>query len=189
MQRVITKQTLINSSWEDITASLVPILQNMKTRHGGMECLEKAHTVFRPSHTPCWFTSTLPIRESNGSNGRQPTSSDFTCWIRADNVCTVPKASNAAEHSKHICSRPRPSLPKHFRLPTVGPVCSCLESDVAVTALPVGIDRRSSLAFKDAGSIKTVYVTLNMARVPHSNQGCSLYRFLKPTEEMWLWAI
>ena len=41
--------------------------------------------MFCPSHTPHWFTSTLPIRESNGSDIRQPTSSDFACWIGADN--------------------------------------------------------------------------------------------------------
>ena len=46
---------------------------------------------------------------------------------RTDNVREAPKASNAAEHTKHICSQPRPSLSKHFRYPTVGPVCSCLK--------------------------------------------------------------
>ena len=67
------------------------------------------------------------ITESNGSDVRQPTSSDFACWIEADNVREAPKASNAAEHTEHICSRPRPSLSKRFRCPTVGPVCSCLK--------------------------------------------------------------
>ena len=51
MQQGITKQTQINSSWMDITASLVPVLQNMKTRNDGTDCLEKQR-VFRPSHTP-----------------------------------------------------------------------------------------------------------------------------------------
>ena len=87
----------------------------------------KAHTAFRPSHTPRWFASTPPIRESNGSDVRQPTSSDFACWIGADNVRAAPKASNAAEHTEHICSRPR--LSKRFRHPTVGPVCSCLQTN------------------------------------------------------------
>ena len=32
------------------------------------------------------------------------------CWIGADNIQAAPKASNAAEHTEHICSRPRPSL-------------------------------------------------------------------------------
>ena len=45
--------------------------------------------------------------------------------IGADNVRAAPKASNAAEHTKRICSQPRPSPPKHFRRPVVGPVCSC----------------------------------------------------------------
>ena len=67
-----------------------------------------------------------PIRESNGSDGQQPTFSDFARWIGADNIHAALKASNAAEHTEQICSRPRPSLPKRFRRPTVGPVCSCL---------------------------------------------------------------
>ena len=83
---------------------------------------------FRPSHTPRWFTSTPPSRESNGSDVRQPTSSDFACSIGTDNIRAGPKASKAAEHTKHICSRPCPSLPKRFRRPTVRPVCSCLNS-------------------------------------------------------------
>ena len=33
------------------------------------------------------------------------------------------KASDAAEHTKYICSRPRPSLLKCFRHPTVGLGC------------------------------------------------------------------
>ena len=38
MQRGITKQTQINSSWTDIAASLMPVtlLQNMKTGNDGM---------------------------------------------------------------------------------------------------------------------------------------------------------
>ena len=83
------------------------------------------HTVFRPSNTPRWFVSTPPIRESNGSDVRQPTSSDFTCWIGADNVQPALKAFNAAEHTKQICSRSL-NLSNCFRCLTVGPVCSCL---------------------------------------------------------------
>ena len=46
-----------------IAASLVPVLQSMKTRNDRMECVKtKAHTVIRPSHTPRWFISTPPIR-------------------------------------------------------------------------------------------------------------------------------
>ena len=41
MQQGITKLTQINSSWTDITTSLVPILQNMKTGNDGTECIEK----------------------------------------------------------------------------------------------------------------------------------------------------
>ena len=40
MQQDITKQTQINSSWTDVTASLMPVLQNMKTGNDGMECIE-----------------------------------------------------------------------------------------------------------------------------------------------------
>ena len=124
-QRGITKRTQINLSWMDITASLVPVLQTMKTGNDGTECTEKQSSP-HPSHTPCWFASTPPIRESNGSDGQQPTSSDFACWIGADNVRAAPKASDAAEHTEHICSWPRPSLSQHFRYPTVGLLCSCL---------------------------------------------------------------
>ena len=35
-------------------------------------------------------------------------------------------ASDAAEHTEHISCRPRPSLSKRFRRPTVGLVCSSL---------------------------------------------------------------
>ena len=109
----------------------VALHENRKWRNGVHRKTKR--TVFHPSHTPRWFASTLPItmvtqplRESNGWDGRQPTSSDFACWIGADNVHGAQKASNAAEHTKRICSQPHPSLPKRFRCPTVGPVCSCL---------------------------------------------------------------
>ena len=130
MQRGITNWTQINSSWMDIvTASLMPVLQNMKTRNDETVCIEtNAHTVFCPSHTPRWFASTLPIRESNGSDVRRPTSSDFACSVGSDNVCATSKASDAAEQAKNICSRPHPSLSKRFRHPTVGPVCGGLKS-------------------------------------------------------------
>ena len=82
------------------------------------------HTVFRPSHTPRWFTSTPPIRVSNGSDGRH----DLTCCIGSYNVRAASKASDAAEHTKHISCRPCPSLSKRFRCPTVGTVCSCLKA-------------------------------------------------------------
>ena len=49
--------------------------------------------------------------------------SDFTCWVRADAVHVVPKASNAAQQNKQICYWTCLSLPKWFRWPTVGPVC------------------------------------------------------------------
>ena len=84
------------------------------------------HRHFRPSHTPRWFASTPPIRESNGSDIWQPNYSDIACGIGADNVPAASKASNAAEHTEQICSQTPLSLPKCFRHPTVGPVCSCL---------------------------------------------------------------
>ena len=46
---------------------------------------------------------------------------------RSRQCCKAPKVSNAAEHTEKIYSRPRLSLPKRFRRPTVGPVCSCLK--------------------------------------------------------------
>ena len=83
----------------------------------------KAHTVFRPSHTPRWFASTPPIRESNCSDSRRPTFSDFVCWIGADAVRMIPKSSNAAKNTEQISYQPFPSLPQCFRWPTVGPMC------------------------------------------------------------------
>ena len=85
--------------------------------------LIRQHTVNQNGHT----ASTQPIRESHGSDGRQPTSSDFACWIGADSIRAAPIVSNAAKHTEHICSWPCPNLAKRFRRPTVGPVCSCLK--------------------------------------------------------------
>ena len=53
MQQGITKLTQINSSWTDITTSLVPVLQNMKTGNDGTECIEKqsAHSIPPLPHT------------------------------------------------------------------------------------------------------------------------------------------
>ena len=48
--------------------------------------------------------------------------SGFASWIGADAVHAAPKASYAAEHTEQICSWTRPSHPKHFRWPTVGPM-------------------------------------------------------------------
>ena len=62
----------------------------------------KAHTVFGPSHTPRWFTSTPPIRmviQLEHNQSENP-------------IRVAPKASNAAEHTEHISS-------------AVEPVCSC----------------------------------------------------------------
>ena len=69
------------SSWMYITASLMLVLQNMKT-NDGTECIEKQSTHSVPPLTHRgWFASTSPIRESNGSDGRQPTSSDCACCL------------------------------------------------------------------------------------------------------------
>ena len=107
-------------------ASLVPVIQNMKTGNDGTECMEKQ--AFRPFHTPRWFTSTPPIRmviqlAHNQSDGQQPTFSDFACWIGADAVHTD------LLFAEQICSRTCPSLPKRFRWPTDGPVCFRLYCD------------------------------------------------------------
>ena len=121
MQRGITKRTQINSSWMDIAASLVPVTV-VTPKHENGEWRNRVHrkNANQNGHT----ARTQPIRESNGADGRQPSFSDFTCWTGADNIHAAPKASNAAEHTKQICFRPRPSLHKRFRRPTVGPVCS-----------------------------------------------------------------
>ena len=110
MQRGITKRTQINSSWTDITASLVPVLQNMKWRNRVHRKTKRKQY----SAPPTDRADSLAHRQSETPIG--------------DIVHAVPKASNTAEHIEHICSRPRPSLPKRFRRPTVGPVCSCLKS-------------------------------------------------------------
>ena len=98
-----------------------------KTKHTQYSALPHTalicyHAASQNSHS----AGTQPIRESHGSDVRQPSSSDFACWIGADNVRVAPKASDAAEHTKQKCSRPRPSLSKRFRRLMVGPVCSCL---------------------------------------------------------------
>ena len=87
------------------------------------------HRHFRPSHTSHWFASTQPIR--------LPALSDFASWIWPDTVRVVPKASNTAEHTQQICSWTRPSLPKRFRCPTFGLVCSWLKSGVVHIPVPV----------------------------------------------------
>ena len=87
------------------------------------------HSHFRPSHTSHWFASTQPIR--------LPALSDFASWIWPDTVRVVPKASNTAEHTQQICSWTRPSLPKRFRCPTFGLVCSWLKSGVVHIPVPV----------------------------------------------------
>ena len=54
MQQGITKRTQINLSWTDIiTASLMSVLQNMKTRNEGTECVENqcAHSILPLPHT------------------------------------------------------------------------------------------------------------------------------------------
>ena len=143
MQRGITKRTQINSSWMDIiTASLMPVLQNMKMGNDGKECIEKQsahsipplplaalirkHTANQNGH----LAGTQPVRESNGSEVLQPSSSDFTCWIGWDNVHAAPKASNAAEHTEQICSRPRPSLPSALDVQRLGRCVPALKSSM-----------------------------------------------------------
>ena len=129
----------------------------MKMGNDGTECIGKqsAHSILSlphnaliRQHTPNQSghsAGTQPIRESNGSDVRCPTSSDFTCWIGADNIRAAPKASNAAEHTKHICSWPYPSLPKRFRRPTVGPMCSCLYIPVLLFVVQGARTHESSL--------------------------------------------
>ena len=115
-------------------------IQNIKTGNDETACIEKqsAHSIpplphttlicQHPSNQNGHTASTQSIRESNGSDGQQPTFSDFACWIGANTAHVVPKGSNAAEHTKQICSRICPSLPKRFRQPMVGPVCFRLEA-------------------------------------------------------------
>ena len=50
VKRGITKQTQINSPWTDITTSLVPVLQSMKTGNDRMECIEKQSAFHPPTH-------------------------------------------------------------------------------------------------------------------------------------------
>ena len=101
-----------------------PVQQKSCIEHTVSTCCQNGRTA-----------NTQPIRESDGSDGWQPTLSDFACCIGADNVHAALKASNAAEHTGQICSQPRPSVPKRFRRPTVWPVCSCLKFNAAGTPL------------------------------------------------------
>ena len=85
-----------------INPSWTDITTSMKTGNDGTECTEKQS----------WHTA----------NQRIP-------WLRHLKPSSAAlEASNAAEHTEHICSWPRPSLSKRFRRPTVGRVCSCLKS-------------------------------------------------------------
>ena len=61
MQRGITKRTQINLSWTDIiTASLMLVLQNMKTRNDGAECIENQQYSAPPTH----YADSLAHRQS-----------------------------------------------------------------------------------------------------------------------------
>ena len=63
-----------------------------------------------PTHSPDLTNDQLP--SSGHSVAQTPTLSDFAMLNRTG---PVPKASNTAEHTEQICSRTRPSFPKHFR--------------------------------------------------------------------------
>ena len=97
MQQGITKLTQINSSWTDITTSLVPVLQNMKTGNDGMECIEKQRTAIRMAIQLAHNQSENPMAQT--TNGPPPQTShaqsDPTTSAR------LRKASDAAEHTNH----------------------------------------------------------------------------------------
>ena len=113
----------------------------MKTGNDGTECVEKkqrAHSILPLPHPALirkhtatqngHIAGTQPIRESNGSDGRQPTFSNFACWIGADNVHAAPESfQHSWTHWTNLFPTYK-SLPKRFRHPTVGPVCSCLKT-------------------------------------------------------------
>uniref|UniRef100_A0A671XDL1 Anoctamin n=1 Tax=Sparus aurata TaxID=8175 RepID=A0A671XDL1_SPAAU len=75
----------------------------MKTGNDGTECIEKQsahsipslpHTVLIRQHTANQnghSAGTQPIRGSNGSDVRRPSSSDFACSVGSDNVRAAPK--------------------------------------------------------------------------------------------------
>ena len=91
------------------------------------------HTQY--SAPPTHHADSLAHRKSEWSY-RQHTTNKRIQWLRrptanllrlhmlnrSRQICVAPKASNAAEHTEQICSRPCLSLPKRFRRPTVGPV-------------------------------------------------------------------
>ena len=74
MQRGITKRTQINSSWTGITASLVSVLQNMKTGNDGTECIEKqSRQSILPPNTLRWFAIAIHTANQRIQLLRQPT--------------------------------------------------------------------------------------------------------------------
>ena len=85
-QQGITKRTQINSSWKDITASLMPVLQNMKTENDGAECIEKRsshsippfpHTTLIHKHTTNQRIQWLRLRMLSRSRQRPRSSESF----------------------------------------------------------------------------------------------------------------
>ena len=110
----------------------MPGLQNMKTRNDTTECVENqcAH-----SNPPTHHTDLLAHRQSEYPVAQTVDSPPpQTSHVESEQTTSerLRKRPNAAEHTKHICSRPRPSLSKCFKSPTVGPVCSCLRTSLAL---------------------------------------------------------
>ena len=120
-----------------MTTSLMPVLQNMKTGNDGTECIEKHSTLGIPLLPHVALIRLHTANQNGHSAGTQSEnpmaqmSDGHLLRLRmlngADSIQAAPKASDAAEHTKHICSRPRASLPKCFTRPTVRLVCSCLK--------------------------------------------------------------
>ena len=82
-----------------ITAGLVPVLQSMKTRNDGTECVKKPmRTQF--STPPTHSADLLAHRQSENPMAQTSDgSSDFACSVGSDNVRAALKASDAAEHT------------------------------------------------------------------------------------------
>ena len=124
-------------------ASLVPVIQNMKTGNDGTECIEKQTSDSIPplpyTYTQHWFANTLLIRTvmqlAHNWVSEYPTAqmansqhSQTSQVEQEQTMSTWTQKLPTAERTKQMCSPAPPSLPKRFRWQTVGPACFRLNS-------------------------------------------------------------
>ena len=112
MQWDITKQTLLGVSWTDMTASLVRVLQNMKTGNDGTECAEKQSTHSIP---PLQHTANQRIQ--------------WLRWLTANllRLCMLNGSGQRSWTHQTYLFLTSSESPQMLQMSTVvGPVCCCL---------------------------------------------------------------